>query len=247
MDHLWLFLLAALIVGSSKGGLASAGTLAVPLLSIWMDPLLAAGTLLPIYIVSDGVGVWLYRREYSRRNVLLLVPAGLVGVVLAAFLAPYVSAALATFLTGMIGLAYCLQAVARRLRNIARVEPFNPRRGAFWGVLVGMTSFVSHTGAPPFQAFVLPQRLPKMEYAGTNTIAFAAVNLFKLPAYASVGLLANVEWRSFLAMAAVASVGAVLGRKLAQALPDQIYMRLIQTILFVLSIYLVAVSAGEIA
>ncbi|MCB9958283.1 MAG: sulfite exporter TauE/SafE family protein [Rhodospirillaceae bacterium] len=242
MDHLWLFLLAALIVGASKGGLASAGTLAVPLLSIWMDPLMAAGTLLPIYIVSDGVGVWLYRHEYSRRNVLCLIPAGLVGVILAALLAPYLSVALATLVTGVIGLAYCLQAVVRRLRKTVKAEPFDARKGAVWGVLVGMTSFVSHTGAPPFQAFVLPQRLPKMQYAGTNTIVFAAVNLFKLPAYSTVGLLDAFEWRSFLAMAAVATVGAVLGRKLAQALPDRVYLGLIQAILFVLSVYLVAVS-----
>ena len=45
LDYLALFLLAALIIGASKGGLASAGAIAVPLLSIWMDPLYAAGIL----------------------------------------------------------------------------------------------------------------------------------------------------------------------------------------------------------
>ena len=42
MDHFALFLLASLIVGASKGGLTTAGALAVPLLSIWVDPLVAA-------------------------------------------------------------------------------------------------------------------------------------------------------------------------------------------------------------
>lgn len=247
MDHLWLFLLAALIVGASKGGLASAAALAVPALSIWMDPLMAAGTLLPIYIVSDAVGVWLYRREYSRPNIGVLIPAGLAGVILATVLAPYVSTALATLLTGLIGVAYCLQAAVKKLRRTTRPHPFDARRGVVWGVLTGMTSFVSHSGAPPFQAFVLPQRLAKMEYAGTNTIVFAAINLFKLPAYASVGLLSGVEWRSFLAMAVVAAVGAVIGRRLTKWLPDDIYMAMIQTILFVLSAYLVAKSAAGMA
>ena len=80
MDHIGLLLLASLIIGASKGGLASAGALAVPILSLWMDPLVAAGLLLPIFIVSDVVGVWLYRHEFSAQNVLLLIPAGLFGI-----------------------------------------------------------------------------------------------------------------------------------------------------------------------
>ncbi len=52
----------------------SAAALAVPILSLWMDPLMAAGVLLPIFLVSDVVGVWLYRREFSARNVALLIP-----------------------------------------------------------------------------------------------------------------------------------------------------------------------------
>lgn len=239
METLGLFLLASLIVGASKGGLASAGALAVPILSIWMDPLMAAGVLLPIFIISDVVGVWLYRREFSAKNVLLLIPAGLVGVILASFLAPYVSRATAELATGLVGLFYCGQAVQKKLRGRDVVVPFQPVRGAFWGALTGVTSFISHTGAPPFQSFVLPQKLPKMQYAGTNTLVFAAINLFKLPAYASVGMMSGVHLPSLFWMAAVASVGAVLGRRLAQWLPEAVYMLVIQALLLVVSVYLV--------
>lgn len=239
MEYLALFLIASLIVGASKGGLASAGSLAVPLLSIWMDPLVAAGLLLPVFILSDLVGVWLYRREFSARNVMLLIPAGFVGVCLATVLAPYVSATLATFLTGLIGLFYCAQVVRKRLRGLDGKTPFHPVKGAFWGALAGMTSFISHTGAPPFQSFVLPQKLPKMEYAGTNTLVFAAINLFKFPAYASVGMLTDFRWPMLIMMVAVASVGAVLGKLLAQRLPEALYYLIIQILLFVISSYLV--------
>ena len=54
-----LLILAALIVGSSKGGLASAAAIAVPLLALFMNPVKAAAMLLPVYIVTDWVGVWL--------------------------------------------------------------------------------------------------------------------------------------------------------------------------------------------
>jgi uncharacterized protein len=246
LDHFLLYALAALIVGASKGGLASAGALAIPLLSIWMDPLVAAGVLLPIFIASDVLGVWLYRREFSTPNLKVLIPAGAAGVLLAALLAPYLSAALATLLTGLIGLSYCIQVVVRQMRGRTGRVAFDVRKGVFWGMLTGMTSFISHSGAPPFQAFVLPQGLPKMHYAGTVTIVFAAINLCKLPAYEAVGLMDRFEWRGFAGMAAFALAGVVVGRKLTQWLPDRIYIGLIQALLFVLSVYLVVVGTAEL-
>jgi uncharacterized membrane protein YfcA len=245
MEHIALLLLASLIIGAGKGGLASAGALAVPILSIWMDPLVAAGLLLPIFIVSDVVGVWLYRREYSAKNVLLLIPAGLIGVILASFLAPVISSTIATLVTGLIGIFYCAQVLRKRLRGQDPVVPFHPVKGVFWGALTGITSFVSHTGAPPFQSFVLPQKLPKMQYAGTNTLVFAAINLFKFPAYTSVGLMTSFHWPTLLTMAVVASIGTVLGRKLAQWLPEAVYFLAIQILLFIVSTYLVGHAFGQ--
>ncbi|MBL9060477.1 MAG: sulfite exporter TauE/SafE family protein [Mangrovicoccus sp.] len=244
MEHIGLFALAALIVGASKGGLASAGALAVPLLSLWMDPLRAAGTLLPIYIVSDVVGVWLFRRDYSRQNLAVLIPAGLAGVILATFVAPLLSVALTTFLVGLIGFAYSAQVAVRVIRRAPPLtRPFDARRGVFWGVLTGMTSFISHTGAPPFQAFVLPQRLEKMTFAGTTTITFAAINLFKLPSYAAVGMLSAVEPALFAVMAAVAVGGVVLGKRLSHWLPDRVYRAIIEGLLAVLSVWLMVDGA----
>ncbi len=210
-----------------------------------MDPLVAAGLLLPIYIVSDVAGVWLYRREYSAKNVMLLVPAGLAGVIIASLLAPYVSSAIAALATGLIGIVYCAQALRKKLRGYDSAKPFDPVRGAIWGTIAGITSFISHTGSPPFQSFVLPQKLPKMQYAGTNTLVFAAINLFKLPAYMSVGLMSDFHWPSLLAMAAVATAGAVLGRRLSQWLPEGVYYLAIQILLFTVSVYLVGKAVSQ--
>ncbi|WP_018689063.1 sulfite exporter TauE/SafE family protein [Ahrensia kielensis] len=246
METLGLFLLASLIVGASKGGLASAGALAVPILSIWMDPLMAAGALLPIFIISDAMGVWLYRKEFSRKNVLLLIPAGLGGVILATFLAPYVSSTYAELAAGLIGLFYCGHALHKKLRGQDPVAPFDPIKGVLWGIITGITSFISHTGAPPFQSFVQPQKLPSLQYAGTNTLVFAAINLFKLPAYSAVGLFAKIHVPTVLAMAVVASMGAVLGRWLVQWLPQQVFTLVIQLLLFVVSSYLVIKALGHL-
>ena len=46
---------------------------------------------------------------------------------------------------------------------------------------------MAHAGGPPFQVYVLPQRLPPQLYAGTNTMFFAVTNLVKLGPYAALG------------------------------------------------------------
>lgn len=79
----WTYLaftgLGAFLVGLSKGGLSTTGVLAVPILSLVMSPLKAASLLLPIYIISDIVGVWLYRKNFSIWNIKVLIPGGLLG------------------------------------------------------------------------------------------------------------------------------------------------------------------------
>ncbi|MBP0574779.1 hypothetical protein J8J27_29130, partial [Mycobacterium tuberculosis] len=87
-------------------------------------------------------------------------------------------------------------------------------RGLVWAVLTGFTSFVSHSGGPPFQVFVLPQRLPKMVYAGTVTIVFAAVNLMKLPPYVALGQVKLDNLGIVAGMAGFAVVGVFAGLRL---------------------------------
>ena len=54
-------------------------------------------------------------------------------------------------------------AASRRSRSRPSVAS-----GVFWGALSGFTSTLAQAGAPPFQVFVLPQRLPKLTLVGTN-------------------------------------------------------------------------------
>ena len=64
-----------MLVGLAKGGMPAIGMVAVPLLSLSMSPVQAAVLLLPIYVISDMVGVWLYRRAYSAMNLRIVTRA----------------------------------------------------------------------------------------------------------------------------------------------------------------------------
>ena len=48
------------------------------------------------------------------------------------------------------------------------------RAGVFWGALSGFTSTICQAGGPPYQVYVLAQKLPKMIFVGTTAMFFAA-------------------------------------------------------------------------
>lgn len=242
MSFDWSYLsyaaIGALLVGLSKGGLPSTGTLAVPILSLVISPIKAATLLLPIYVISDVVGVWLYRKNFSAWNIKVLIPAGVMGVFVGWLTASVIPETMVRFLIGLIGIVFCLNAWLRK----GPVEAVtNPKMlpGLFWGTLSGFTSFISHAGAPPFQVYVLPQKLPKAEFAGTATLVFAVINLAKVLPYQDLRPYSEADLMDALVLIPFAIVGTFLGAFLTKKIPDALFFRLVQIGLFAVSLKLI--------
>lgn len=236
---LWLLLiLAAFFVGLSKGGLPGVGMLSVPVLSLVMSPINAAVLLLPIYILSDTVGVWLYRKQFSVANLKVLIPAGLAGVFVGWATAALVSDAMVSILIGLMGLAFCLNTWLGK-RHLDAPKSATVRRGLFWGTISGFTSFVSHAGSPPYQIYILPQKLPKMVFAGTTTILFAAVNLAKVIPYAHLHPYSPLMLKVAAVLLPAAIVGTVAGRVFVKWLPEKKFFLAVQIALFLICMKLV--------
>ena len=179
---------AVVLAGLSKGGFGgSIGMLAVPLMALAIPPVQAAGILLPILVVMDLIGLFAYRGVYDRRSLALLLPAGVAVVAFGWATASLVEDAHVTLLVGVL----CLVFVAERFRpkTGAADAPrgHRPLAGALWGAVSGFTSFVSHTGGPPFQLYMVPLRLAPMLFAGTAVIFFSAINAVKLVPYFYLG------------------------------------------------------------
>ena len=239
----WLASIAALLVGLSKGGLPAIGMLAVPLLSLAMSPVQAAVLMLPIFVLSDVVGVWLYRRAYSAPNLRILIPAGIAGVVLGWLTASVVSDRAITLLIGLIGIGFCLNMWLRR-QGTGAPQPPQWGKGSFWGLIAGFTSFISHAGAPPFQVYLLPQKLPKAEFAGTATLFFAVINAAKILPYQLLRPYSPTQLWSAAALVPFALAGTLLGAWLTRRLPERWFYRVVQAFLFVVSVKLVAEGLG---
>jgi uncharacterized membrane protein YfcA len=233
-----LLALAAWLVGLSKGGLPTIGMLAVPLLTLVMPPMQAAVLLLPIYILSDMVGIFLYRKAFSAVHLRILIPAGLVGIGLGWATASRVSDAALALLIGAVGIGFCLNTWLRS-SPAASVAQAHRGWGRFWGALSGFTSFISHAGGPPFQVYMLPQKLPKLVFAGTSTLFFAAINAAKLLPYQFIRPYDGESLSQAVWLVPFALIGTVMGAWLTKRLADAWFFRLVQIGLFFISIKLV--------
>jgi uncharacterized membrane protein YfcA len=221
-----LAVIAAVCTGLSKGGLPAFSMLVVPVLSLAISPITAAGLLLPVFLFSDIFGVWAYRREF-RRDLLKIAAVGTVlGCTIGWTTAHIVSENLVRLLIGVIGATFALNLLLRR-RADAAPRPPTWGRGVFWTTIAGFTSFVSHAGAPPWQIWVMPMGLTKMAFAGTTTIVFAMMNVTKIVPYYFLGQFdpQNLRVAAMLLVPAVA--GVYVGYRLTRVLPDKVFFGIV--------------------
>jgi uncharacterized membrane protein YfcA len=230
---------AAVLVGMGKGGMPVVGMLGVPVLSLAISPVTAAGLLLPVYVLSDMFGLYADRAAFDRRVLAIMAVGVTVGVGLGWATARITPEWLVTALVGVIGALFALRMLAgRAVEGAGRQAKVAP--GLFWGTITGFTSFVSHSGAPPFQIYVLPLRLPKMVYAGTNTILFAYLNAIKLVPYWALGQFSPQNLKAAAVLMPAAAVAVFAGVRLVRMLPEVLFFRLVTWALLLVSLKLMA-------
>ena len=235
----WVFaVLAAISVGLSKGGLPVISGIAVPLLAQVMSPVQAAGLLLPVYIVSDMFGLWAWRKEFDRRVLMIVAPAAVLGIALGWATASLVSDRMVGLLVGVIGSVFALNAIFRR-PAVAEPRPPDPGKGIFWGTIAGFTSFVSHSGGPPWQVYALPLGMSKTVFAGTSTILFAFINAVKLVPYYALGQLSPANLGVAVMLMAPAALAVLAGVWAVRVIPQVLFFRIVIWALLAISLRLI--------
>ncbi|MCB1401070.1 MAG: sulfite exporter TauE/SafE family protein [Rhodobacteraceae bacterium] len=235
----WVFaVLAAISVGLSKGGLPVISGIAVPLLAQVMSPVQAAGLLLPVYIVSDMFGLWAWRKEFDRRVLMIVAPAAVLGIALGWATASVVSDRMVGLLVGVIGSVFALNAIFRR-PAVAEPRPPDPGKGIFWGTIAGFTSFVSHSGGPPWQVYALPLGMSKTVFAGTSTILFAFINAVKLVPYYALGQLSPANLGVAVMLMAPAALAVLAGVWAVRVIPQVLFFRIVIWALLAISLRLI--------
>lgn len=169
---------AVLLMGLSKSGFgAGLGALAVPLMALVTPVPQSAALLMPAMLLIDIVSVAAYRREVDKPLLKLLIPFGLLGTLVGTLLFRVLDTRTVATLVGVFTLAF----LAQRWLLAPRADSPPPPRwaGGVLATLSGFTSFVSHTGGPPLNAYVIPLKLPPIQFAATLAVFFFCINLAK--------------------------------------------------------------------
>ncbi|MDB5548364.1 MAG: hypothetical protein JWP21_1811 [Tardiphaga sp.] len=227
---------AVILLGLSKGGFSGVGTAATPLLALYLPPLEAAALLLPVLITQDIISVYVYRRDWDSTNLKALLPGALVGMALGWWLASRISDDAVRVAVGLIGVLFVAHVVLQR----AVLEPrrMNKAGGAFWGGVTGFTSFLTQGGGPPFQVYMLPQRLPKLVLVGTTAIFFAILNALKIVPYFALGQFTAVNLWTSAALLPVAIAANFAGIWLVKHTPTGLFYRIAYALLLLISLTL---------
>lgn len=216
---------AVLLMGISKSGFgAGFGSLAVPLMALTISVPRAAAIFMPILLVADLMGLLAFRREVQWPLFRFLLPFSLLGTVVGTMVFHWVDPKTVAGIVGILTLAF-----------LAQRQFFPPRAGhtppRWWGALMGVTggftSFVSHAGGPPINAYVIPLRLPPLAFTATMAYLFFAINLSKWIPYAWLGLLDAQEFATSLVLLPLVPVGVWVGIWLARRIEITLFYRII--------------------
>ena len=226
---------AVLLFGISKGGFGGGlGVLAVPLVALVVSPVQAAAILLPVLCCLDVIGLWAYWGKWDVPNLRILIPASIVGIVAGTLLFRYLSPAVIKLLLGIISILFSMDYWIRAAHTSAdgRSRPA-VLGGGLAGALGGFTSFIAHSGGPPINMYLLPQRMHRTLFVGTTVLLFTVINYAKLIPYTWLGLLHGNNLLTSLVLLPAAVAGFFTGIWLHRNVPEKIFYRVCYLFLFI--------------
>jgi uncharacterized membrane protein YfcA len=236
---------AILVLGLSKGGFTAIGLLMVPIMALAVSPVRAAGITLPVLVLSDIVAVIAYWGVYDAVTLKTMLPGALMGIAAGWLAASSVNESFIRLIVGLISIVFAIQFFLAGKRQ-REPRAHNIWQGTFWGMVAGFTSFVSHSGGPPYQVYVAPLRQEPALFAGTSVIFFALVNAFKVVPYFYLGQFDRENLITAAILVPLAIPTTLLAVWLVKRFDPKRFYNLIYGTILIVGIYLVAESVPMI-
>lgn len=224
-------MIAVALSGLAKGGFSGVGMLATPVLAIFMPPVQAASILLPILALQDAVSILSYRRHVSWALIRRLIPGAFLGILSGYLFAASLPQASMALALGVISVLFGLRGLVRRSAALAPAHGASIPGGLVFGFFSGLTSMIAHAGSPPYQMYVMPQKLPKDLFIGTTIIFFAMMNYAKIVPYALLGQMDTATlWTSAL-LAPWAVICGLAGLRIVRRVDADVFEKIIYALL----------------
>jgi uncharacterized membrane protein YfcA len=236
---------AVLVTGVIKGGFGgAAGGLAVPIMSLWISPVVAAGVMLPILCAMDVFGVKAYWKKWSWPVLRPALIGAFIGIASGSLMFQRLSAKQLKLLVGVIAVSFVLNkwlALSERLSQALKRKKseIGPAGGVFWGSLSGFTSTLAHAGGPPFSVYILGRQIDRTTVVASASLYFLVMNYAKIVPYYFLGQLSPVNLKLSLVFALLAPAGIWLGLWLHKRISERIFYQTSYLMLFATGIKLI--------
>ena len=176
------------MIGLAKGGFGGLGALLTPILALVLPVTLAVGVLLPMLMFGDVFALCMYWKEWDTGLVRRMLPAGILGAIGGTFLLSWLPPDGLRIILGIFVLVVVLYKFVSDRIEAVRYEP-KPWHAPAAGFLSGVASGMFNSGGPPFNSYLLLQKLKARPFIATSAIYFALLNLIKVPGFLYTGVL----------------------------------------------------------
>jgi uncharacterized membrane protein YfcA len=180
--------LLGFMIGLAKGGLGGLGALLTPILALVLPVASAVGVLLPMLMVGDTFALSMYWKEWDLALVKRMTPAGILGALAGTALLSWLPP---DGLRIILGIFVLLVVAYKFLSDRIQAMRYESRtwHAPAAGFLAGVASGMFNSGGPPFNSYLLLQKLKARPFIATSTIYFAILNLIKVPGFLYTGVL----------------------------------------------------------
>ncbi len=222
--------LGAFLVGVSKTGIAGVGIVSVALFPLVWAGKGAVGIALLILICADVVAITAYPPKNVRWDIWRSAfPWAMLGVLFGAVAMRYITDAsmVKQVIGGILLLIVVLQSVLRAKRKNPKAAPESAKESldvapkevvppiyqtALAGILTGIATMIANAAGPVMILYLLPRKLPKVEFIATTAWFFFALNLFKVPFSYGAGMMDAASPITAALLLPAAVVGGLTGK-----------------------------------
>jgi len=228
---------AGLIQGLTGFGFA---LVAVPIMTLFLSPKEVVPVVLIHAILIVAVILYEARKWVDLKRIWPLMIAGIVGIPLGTYLLIFLQEGTLKILIGSVIVVFAL-AFLKGFRKQIKAEKlaFAPV-GFISGLLAGSTMM----GGPPVILFFTNQGLSKNVFRANIVLYFTAVSLAAIPAYVAGGLITKEVMKYAVLLLPALIAGGLTGIRLARAVQEQLFEKIVLIILIVAGLMSIASGFG---
>ncbi len=213
--------MAAFVVGFLKTSIGGGiGLVLTPTLSLVLPAPVVIALITPLLNLSDPLTLRYYWRRWDGRQLRILLPTTVVGVVLGACVLVRLSEFWLKTTIGAAVLAFAaVQLALRRRDRPLFVRAPGPSVSGAVGVVAGLASTVAHSGGIVLGPYLVGLGFSNATVVATANAVIAVSNLAKLGGYWTIGFLTGPILLAAVVAVPVLALGTWLGYRVNRWLP----------------------------